>query len=84
MPDRSDFTFELGRIIDRAERDGVPYVEVKAGDLHRLVGGYPGHDHRMPVACSVMRQRMKEGDSMVSSPPQGDGASLTIRYKFPR
>jgi hypothetical protein len=59
-------------------------LDVTAGQLHRRVGGYPGANHRMPVCCSVMRTAMTERDSIVDQPPKGDGASLKIRYKFPR
>ena len=55
-------------------------MELSARELHRIVGGYPGHDHRMPVCCSVMLQEMGPKDEVVAKPPQGSGASLTIAY----
>ena len=63
---------------------GASSLVIRAGDLHREVGSYPGHDHQMPNCCSVMRQEMRSDDSIVSSPPSGKGASLEIRYKLPR
>lgn len=50
---------------------GRQCVEVNAGGLHRKVGGYPGHNHRMPVVCGVMYRAMQEGDEILSRPPQG-------------
>jgi hypothetical protein len=29
-----------------------------------------------------MRKRMKDGDTIIDSPPKGNGASLTIKYKL--
>ena len=34
----------------------------------------------MPECCEVMYSKMKGNDSIISSPPKGKGASLTIRY----
>ncbi len=83
MPSADDFRAELRAQIDRARRQGRPHVEINAGELHRIVGSYPG-DHRMPVCCEVLRSEQKEGDELVYSPADGNGASLTIRYKLPR
>jgi len=60
------------------------FVDVTSGDLHRLVGGYPGRSHKMPVCCDVMRKAMQSGDRILASPPKGRGATLTIRYVLPR
>lgn len=40
----SDFQAALDSIFRHAKGN---FVDVKAGDLHRLVGGYPGPNHRM-------------------------------------
>jgi len=34
-----------------AKRNGLDKVEIRSGDLHRSVGGYPGTNHRMPICC---------------------------------
>lgn len=68
----------------QAQAKGEPQVCVRAADLHRAVGGYPGPNHRMPICCSVMRKLMVAEDSVVQTPPKGAGASLTIAYKLPR
>ena len=57
------------------------YVQIRSGDLHRLIGGYPGPTHRMPLCCDVMRNRMGPDDFIVEAPPKGNGASLVIQYR---
>lgn len=77
------FREELCRKLHEAEQNGASFLEVKAGDLHRIVGGYPGADARMPICCSVMKSVLrKRGGSIVQEPPKGNGASLTIRYQL--
>lgn len=84
MPDSFDFELALSHLFKEAERQGWPYVDVNAGELHRKVGGYPGRSHRMPVCCEVMKKNMQAADQILEQPPKGKGASLTIRYKLPR
>ena len=67
-----------------SKEEGKKSVVVIAGDLHRTVGGYPGPDHRMPICCRIMREAMGTGDEVISEPPSGQGASLTVRYILPR
>jgi len=74
-PAAPDFRAALPLIFGRATREGKT---IKSGDLHRLVGGYPGTDHRMPICCSVMRSDMKAGDEVLAEPPKGNGATLRI------
>ena len=83
-PTAEDFRAELRRRLDRAQRAGHPHVDIKSGDLHRELGGYPGPRHRMPVCCYVMRAAMCAGDEIISGPPSGNGATLIIRYRLPR
>jgi len=79
-PTSSDFNAELNNILASAQNNNLPYVDVRAGDLHQQVGGYPGADHRMPVCCDVMKKRVRSGDQILHKPPKGQGASLIIRY----
>ncbi len=81
---RQDFELELGRLLDAAMANGKQSVDISAGELHRHVGGYPDQrgDHRMPDCCLVMRGRMGTSDEIIKTPPSGQGASLTIRYKL--
>ena len=74
----------LTEALSAGEELGFSAVELTAGNLHRRVGGYPGNDHRMPVCCEVMRKAMGTNDEILSAPPRGDGATLTIRYRLPR
>jgi hypothetical protein len=78
------FRQALKNILQQAQAQGQPFVDVLAGNLHRQVGGYPGKNHRMPLCCSVMRSMMMPGDQVLQAPPKGQGASLRIRYKLPR
>ena len=84
MTPSRDFQDELDRILSAAAQRHDRYADVEAGDLHRRVGGYPGKNHRMPVCCGVMKQNMKSGDRIIEEPPSGQGASLIIRFGFPR
>jgi hypothetical protein len=73
-------------MMNDAIRGSRETVEITAGELHRLVGGYQGPNHRMPVCCEVMRRAFASdaGDRIVEGPRSGQGASLTIRYVLPR
>jgi 5-methylcytosine-specific restriction protein A len=84
MPTAEDFREQLLEVFRIAAQQGISPVIVNAGDLHRLVGDYPGTNHRMPVCCEVMRNEMRRGDVVVDEPPKGQGATLTIRYFMPR
>jgi 5-methylcytosine-specific restriction protein A len=84
MPSTDDFQAELDSIFAFATNKRLTAIVIKSGDLHRLVGDYPGTDHRMPICCAVMRKNMMSGDEILFEPPSGAGATLTIRYQFPR
>jgi hypothetical protein len=79
-----DFQVTLQEEFDKATRVGQDSVRIRAGDLHRTVGGYPGHNHRMPQCCDVMKSAMRSGDKIVESPPSGKGSRLMIEYRLPR
>jgi 5-methylcytosine-specific restriction protein A len=86
MPTREDFRSYLNRLFGAAELLGFVSVDVTAKNVHIAVGGYPnGGNHRMPVCCEVLREAVTApGDIVIEQPPQGDGASLRIRYSIPR
>jgi 5-methylcytosine-specific restriction protein A len=81
-PTAADFERELETLLSSEGARGASFVDVTAGELHRLVGGYPGRTHRMPTCCSVMRQRLQPGDLVLDEPQSGAGASLAIRYQL--
>lgn len=79
-----DFQSELDSFFASTQQEGKSFIEIKSGDLHRSVGGYPGRNHRMPLCCGVMKRNMKPGDQILQQPPSGQGATLIIRFKLPR
>lgn len=84
MPKSDDFRTELDAQIARATRQDRPHVEVNAGELHRVVGSYPG-DHRMPDCRGVMRREFQAGNATIMFQTEsGDAAALTICYGLPR
>jgi len=84
MTTTKQFHNQLHDIFTHAEERGDWFVKVNAGDLHRMVGGYPGTNHRMPMCCGVMYDEMKADDKILAAPPKGKGASVTIQYRLPR
>lgn len=52
-----DFQKVVDQVFNKAKEDGLKYVDILSGDLHRMVGGYPGPDHRMPTCINVMKQK---------------------------
>jgi len=83
-PTMNNFRKELADLFSRALEDGKTSINVNSGELHRVLGGYPGPNHRMPVCCDAMYQEMRAGDQILNAPAKGKGASLTIRYLLPR
>lgn len=75
-----DFERAINIMLENARRKGDSYVDIVSGQVHRLVGGYPGQNHKMPTCCNVMYRMMKARDQVLESPPSGKGASLKIRY----
>ena len=84
VPTKAEFTAELRARFRRAAERGADEVEINSGELHRSLGGYPGTNHQMPSCCHAMHDELRSGDEIVSSPPSGRGASLTIKYRLPR
>jgi 5-methylcytosine-specific restriction protein A len=82
--DGQTFRKALGDLLAKAEELGFVAVEINSGNLHRLVGGYPGPDHRMSICCEVMYREMKIDDTIIAQPESGKGASVVVRYSLPR
>ena len=86
MPTAKDFKHELFRAMAEAQNAGNEYVEINAGKLHRLLGGYARKKNRMSNCCQVMKGQLDIvcGDVILGGPPSGQGPTLTIRYLLPR
>ena len=84
MPSVDEFQSELRSLLREAESRSLPHLEINSGQLHRKLGGYPGTKAQMPSCCLAMYHEQKAGDEVISRPPKGKGASLTIRYQLPR
>jgi len=85
MPNAQEFRSRLDEYFTRASAEGLAYVDVNSGALHRELGGYPSQtNHQMPTCCSVLYSEMRAGDQLLSAPPKGKGATVTIRYQLPR
>jgi len=74
------FREALRLLLLEASQRGLPQLDVRSGELHKLVGGR----NQMPQVCSAMRSLMEESDAVLESPPKGNGSRLVIRYKVPR
>jgi hypothetical protein len=84
MPSVDEFRSALQSLFREAGSPGAPYIEINSGQLHRKLGRYPGPRDYMPSCCQAMYDEEKAGDEVISRPPKGKGASLTIRYRLPR
>ena len=82
MATEQDFRTEVRGLMRGAQTASASFVDINSGQVHRAVGGYPGPNHHLPVCCQVMKADIRTGDEVL--PPNGQGASLTIRYKLPR
>lgn len=74
------FENEIKRLMEDAKINGKKEITIVSGDIHRLVGGYPGKNHRMPVCCKVMRNLMRSGDEILFQTPAGQSSTLKIKY----
>jgi 5-methylcytosine-specific restriction protein A len=84
MPNTEDFKNEVEHQLSEAGKQGLPYIDLNSGNIHRSLGGYPGRNHRMKSCCAVMRSFMHGSDRIIDQPEKGDGASFTIRFLLPR
>jgi hypothetical protein len=89
MASIADFRTELEAQIGRAHRQGRPHIEINAGELHRVIGGYPPKTgepaHSMPSCCEAMSQEFRRGNAeIVHQTESGNAAALTLRYSLPR
>lgn len=78
------FADAIREILRSAFSEGRGSIAIRAGDLHKQMGDYPGPDHRMPACCDAMRSHMIPGDRFITQPPKGDGSNLVVEYMLPR
>jgi len=84
MPSSEDFFKVIEDHFQVAVKNNWTNIVLSSENIHRQVGGYPGADHRMPSCCNTMRSLVRDGDEVLKQPPNGNGATLNIRYKLPR
>jgi hypothetical protein len=84
MVNSTSFRNALIEKFKESQKQGLAFIDIRSGDLHKELGDYPGPNSRMPVCCSVMRGLIDSGDIIVKSPLKGNGANLIIRYNIPR
>ena len=85
MPSRGQtykdgFIEELKRKFREGESRGQQFLDIRAGQLHKEVGG----PNRMPILCSAMEELKRDEDEYLDRPPKGKGPNLRIRYRLPR
>ncbi|WP_374614973.1 hypothetical protein [Sphingorhabdus sp.] len=83
-PKMDDFREELKAHLMWGKLQQMSSVVIKAGDLHRSVGGYPTPFNRMTMCCNAMYQEQRGEDRVIERPNKGYGATLTIEYQLPR
>lgn len=83
-PTMDDFREELKAYFMWGKLQQMSSIVIKAGDLHRSVGGYPTPFNRMTMCCNAMYQEQSSGDQIVERPNKGYGATLAIKYQLPR
>ena len=79
-PTAWDFRNKLTAILNLARHSGEPYVEVESSHLHAELGGDPNAIHRMPICHDIMKKIMRPGDLILKDSPNGEGATMRIRY----
>ncbi|MBN9145697.1 MULTISPECIES: hypothetical protein [unclassified Novosphingobium] len=84
MPGTQDFVDAIRARLRQAELGNAGHLDINSGELHRSLGGYPGPKAAMPSCCNAMYAEQRASDQIISQPPKGRGASLTIRYFLPR
>ncbi|ATP40687.1 hypothetical protein CSE16_11865 [Solibacillus sp. R5-41] len=77
---KETFTKCINLLKQVAKQNELSELVISSKDVHKLVGGYPGKDHRMPVCCDAMYDAMSDKDEILEKPPKDKGASLKIKY----
>ncbi len=75
-----DVENEIRRRWIEAHSAGASCVDIRAGDVHRDLGG----KNRVPQVCQVMMRLREPQDSVIDGSPSGQSTTLTVRYLLPR
>jgi hypothetical protein len=81
MVSADHFAHEVRAQFKKAAAQRATSAVIASGELHRLLGGYPGSTHGMPACCEVMRYEMKLGDILLV---ESDGVGMTVCHQLPR
>jgi 5-methylcytosine-specific restriction protein A len=88
MDGTNEFATVIAEQIIRADKQGRPHIEINAGEVHRMVGGYPaklGSNHAMASCCNAMWNEFSKGKGeVIFRTRSGQSASLTLRFYLPR
>jgi hypothetical protein len=76
----NDFREAIRLLFVEAVQRRLPHLDVRSGELNKSIGG----QNQLPQVCGAMRSLMRDGDTIIESPPKGNGSRLVIRYKIPR
>ena len=79
-PTAWDFRNKLLAILSAAKHSGKPYVDVESGNLFAELGGDPKSNLRVPICTDIMTKMMRPGDLILQDNPDGDRATMLIRY----
>ena len=83
-PSREAFREALHARFRQATEDGLTLLHVRARELHRAVGAYPGPAHRMSDCLSVMRSEIGPGDIVITGSDGEVDPTLIVQYAIPR
>ena len=72
----SDIKGFIAEIIERSRQDGLPYVDIVSGEIHKKMK----LSSKMPSVCSAMYGLMKENDVILHTTPSGKSSTIKIRY----
>ncbi len=72
----SDIKTFISEIIDRSRHDGLAYVDIVSGEIHKQMK----LSSKMPSVCSAMYGLMEENDFILHTTPSGKSSTIKIRY----
>jgi hypothetical protein len=75
-----EFRNKLLAILSAARHGGEPYVDVESGNLFAQLGGDSKSNLKMPTCHDIMTKMMRPGDLILQETPDGERATMRIRY----